>query len=141
VPPEAEPIENSRHHSWCVSVHPPQNAKVCHRERSAPSAGRSGAYEAVLVTVGNFDVVELCCWYFSWLELLSKREPNSTITYSSRASSPCGRPCTFTAKHFNSNCKQLCFHDTYVESSTCVATLAFQSVRSTGSTLMILCDF
>jgi translation initiation factor 4E len=46
-------------------------------EASYPAPADSGAYEAGLTTVGEFDTVESYCRYFNWLKPPSKLERNS----------------------------------------------------------------
>ena len=46
-------------------------------DASYPAPADSGAYEAGLTTVGDFDTVESYCRYFNWLKPPSKLERNS----------------------------------------------------------------
>jgi translation initiation factor 4E len=46
-------------------------------DSSYPAPADSGAYEAGLTTVGDFDTVESYCRYFNWLKPPSKLERNS----------------------------------------------------------------
>ncbi|KAI0302804.1 translation initiation factor eIF 4e-like domain-containing protein [Multifurca ochricompacta] len=93
VPPEAEPIEDPQtpgvmtkpaehplQHSW--TIYHDTKAKVpfspmTAADTSYPAPADSGAYEAGLTTVGEFDTVESYCRYFNWLKPPSKLERNS----------------------------------------------------------------
>ena len=55
----------------------PTAMTACDSSYSAPAD--SGAYEAGLTTVGDFDTVESYCRYFNWLKPRSKLERNSDV--------------------------------------------------------------
>ena len=102
-----KPAEHPLQHSWCVplffsfllqkfikkrrfptdatlhrTIYHDTKARVPYTPMTAsdssyPAPADSGAYEAGLTTVGDFDTVESYCRYFNWLKPPSKLERNS----------------------------------------------------------------